>query len=99
MPLLMLEMRVPGTKKCSATTWNARVMLVSTHLLGRVEQRAHVRRSPFPQVLRPQSYCFRMEDRRKKSMVGLRVKVRLGVQENGGSRPFKVMHLESKNKL
>lgn len=41
MPLPMLEMRVPGTKKCSATTWNARVMLVSTHLLGRVEQWAH----------------------------------------------------------
>lgn len=32
-------------------------------------------------------------------MVELRVKVRLGVQENGGSRPFKVTHLESKNKL
>lgn len=32
-------------------------------------------------------------------MVGLRVKVKLGVQENGGSRPYKFMHLESKNKL
>lgn len=58
MPLLMLEMRVPGTKKCSATTWNARVMPVSTHLLGRVEQRAHVRRSLFPQVFATSELSF-----------------------------------------